>query len=281
MMDSVLNSKDDRKARIAAFIFAIFLLILILYPFWSYTFPPPEQEGILVSFGEINIQGGDEIKLSQKEEVESPDDGEKQKQSSPVLEKREKESSKAKETVNAVKSKITPTEESPVSIKEKQTAKSAKVPENKEDLAKKKAAAEAKKKDEFEKAKKQFGDLLGKGSGKGSDNGNAGDPNGEPNTNALQGISKGKGKIQGGLSNRGLLYEPEIDENSQKSGKVVVKVCVDKSGEVVDASYTQRGSTTTDSGLVKAAIEGAKGYRFSKSPLDRQCGTITIEFKLK
>lgn len=281
MMDTVLNSKDDRKARIAAFLFALILLFLILYPFWSYTFPPPEKAGILVSFGEFEVTGGDDIKVSQLEEVEEPDDGEKREKTSELIQKQEERAKKAASKVETVNSKVASAEASPVVINEKAKTKNKVVQESKEAVAEKKAAEEAKKKEEYERAKKQFGDLLGKGTGKGGKTGNAGDPGGDPSTSALSGLSKGSGKIQGGLSDRGLLYEPEIDENSQKSGKVVVKVCVNNRGEVTEASYTQRGSTTTDSGLVKAAIDGSKKYRFSKSPIDKQCGTITIEFKLK
>ncbi|WP_235291903.1 hypothetical protein [Portibacter lacus] len=281
-MDHVLNSKDDRRAKIAAFIFALILLFLILYPFWSYTFPPPEKAGILVSFGEIEMVGGDDVKESQQEEVETPDDGEKEKKQSEVFQETEKQTPKksAPETPVVV-SKTAKQEVSEVVAKDEVSKKSVDAEKAKEDLAAQKAAAEAKKKADYEKAKKQFGDLLGKGTGKGNETGNAGDPNGDPNTNALKGISKGKGNIQGGLSDRGLMYEPEIEENSQKAGVVVVKVCVDRSGKVIEASYTQRGSTTTDTGLVKAAIDGSKRYRFSKSPIEKQCGTITIEFKLK
>ena len=135
---------------------------------------------------------------------------------------------------------------------------------------------------DYEKAKKQFGDAFG-GSGKGKTDkpGNQGDPGGDPDASKLEGISTGSGMVGGGLSNRGVLSEPVIRDNSQKTGRVVVKVCVDRSGGVISATYTQKGSTTTDSHLKSIAITSAEKFRFTSSSIDKQCGTITIDFQVK
>ena len=76
---------------------------------------------------------------------------------------------------------------------------------------------------------------------------------------------------------------PRLVENSQKSGVVVVSLCVDASGGVIPSSvkFTQRGSTTTDSQLVNAAIRNAKQWGFTGGQVDRQCGTITYNFKVQ
>ncbi len=143
------------------------------------------------------------------------------------------------------------------------------------------AEEEARKAAEYEAAKKQYGDVFGKGKGKTGTDGNQGDPNGDPDASNLEGISTGSGKVGGGLGNRGVKYEPTIKDQSQKTGRVVVKVCVDRNGDVVSADYTQRGSTTTDGDLKKLAIASAKRFKFTTSTIDKQCGTITIDFKLK
>ena len=100
-------------------------------------------------------------------------------------------------------------------------------------------------------------------------------PNGDPNADNLKGISTGSGKIGGGLDGRGVKYEPRIQENSQKTGRVVVNVCVDGNGNVISAKYTQKGSTTTDAGLRQIAEENAGKFKFTASNVDQQCGTIT------
>ena len=97
----------------------------------------------------------------------------------------------------------------------------------------------------------------------------------------MDGVSTGSGEIGGNLGGRDVLYKPKITDNSQKTGDVVVKVCVDANGKVTSAKYTQFGSTTTDSGLKRTAINAAKKYRFDKGTIDKQCGTIKIKFRLK
>jgi TonB family protein len=132
------------------------------------------------------------------------------------------------------------------------------------------------------KQKKQFGDAFG-GSGKGKTDkaGNQGDPGGDPDAKNLEGISTGAGNVGGGLSGRGVQYKPTIQDKSQKTGTVVVNVCVDRNGTVTKANFTQRGSTTNDSELIRIAETNAKKFKFSSSSVDEQCGTITFTFKVQ
>lgn len=135
-------------------------------------------------------------------------------------------------------------------------------------------------KEELDKKKQQYGSLFGKGQGTKEGNGNQGDPGGSPDAKVLEGISKGRGTVGGGLNGRKVVQAPTISENSQKYGKVSVKVCVDKNGKVVTANFTQKGSSTTDAQLVRIAERGAMKYVFAPGELDSQCGTITFDFKL-
>lgn len=281
MMDIASNSKDERVARIVAFIFTILLLFFILYPFWSYTFPPPEQEGILVSFGSLEeVDGSEKAEVTDSKEEKPSDTGELQERDSQNASDIATQNTRNSQST-PVETKILSEEESPIIKKEsiEQAKEVAKV--SQEEIEARKAAEEREEQLAFEETKRQFGDLINKGGGKTSSTQERGDPEGEPSIDNLSSLIAGKGKVEGGLADRGLLFEPEIDENSQKSGKVVVKVCANQRGEVTEANYTQRGSTTTDIELVNVAVEGAKKYRFSRSPIEKQCGTITIEFKLK
>ena len=117
--------------------------------------------------------------------------------------------------------------------------------------------------------------------GKTGTSGNQGDPGGDPNSNVLEGISTGSGKVGGGLGSRGVLASPKVTDNSQKTGRVVVKVCVDSTGKVISAKFTQGGSTTTDSRLRAVAEKNALRWKFSKGTMDKQCGTITYDFKVQ
>lgn len=85
--------------------------------------------------------------------------------------------------------------------------------------------------------------------------------------------------VGGGLGGRAVVQRGRINDSSQKSGKVVIEVCVNSSGSVISAEYTQRGSTTADSELRTQAIQAARSYRYAASSIDRECGTITFNFQ--
>ena len=66
-----------------------------------------------------------------------------------------------------------------------------------------------------------------------------------------------------------------------RGGKVVVRVTVDKSGRVTAATFEPKGSTTSASELVEAAVSAARKAQFTESRAYIQGGTITYIFKLK
>lgn len=148
--------------------------------------------------------------------------------------------------------------------------------QKKREEAERKAAEKAAKK---AAAKSKFNNMMNSADGTGEPS--KGDPKGRPNAAALEGMTKGKGKAGNGLGDRGLLHAPDITDSSQRTGIVVVNICVNSQGKVTKANYTQKGSTTTDSHLIRLATESAKEYRFSQSKTAEQCGDITINFKLR
>lgn len=84
------------------------------------------------------------------------------------------------------------------------------------------------------------------------------------------------------LAARPVVARPKMtDEQTQKTGKVVVNICVDAAGNVVSADYTQRGSTTNDPELCARAVAWAKEYRFAPTKQAKQCGEIVFNFRLK
>lgn len=126
--------------------------------------------------------------------------------------------------------------------------------------------------------KKQFGNLFGKQK---NGEGQEGEGASESGEGALGTISKGNGIVGGGLAGRTVIEVPAVSENSQKIGKVVVRVCVDRSGKVTSSKYTQQGSTTLDAQLIRLAEKGASKYLFSKADVESQCGSITFDFKVR
>jgi len=282
------NEKEDkRKGMYFGLGYTLILLIILLLPLLTYTYPPPGQEGILVSFGMPEVGQGDDLPDTQPDEIVEP---------TPPVESEAVEVPQETVTPPAPDDNILTSEmEQEIKIREQQDQQRQREDaerirqerierERREavEAERRRAEAEAKRQqEEYEQAKRQFGELLGGGRGQTGQSGNQGDPGGNPDAGRLEGISTGSGMVGGGLGDRGVLFEPSIRDNSQKTGRVVVRVCVNSQGEVVSAEYTQRGSTTTDGDLRNKAIESAKRFRFTASDLDRQCGTITIDFRLE
>ena len=119
------------------------------------------------------------------------------------------------------------------------------------------------------------GDPLSKYTGK---NGNGGP--GGPGTGGPGPGGSGKGGPTFELIGRRLIGAPSIDDRSQETGKVVVSITVDKTGNVIEARPGARGSTTTSAYLFGKAREAAMRAKFSPNAdgADIQKGTMTFVF---
>lgn len=281
--DLHINNEQENRRRglVSSIVVHALLILLLLIPFIHFPIPPPGQQGILVSLG-LEEGSGDDRPDTQNEEQVQPTPAAAQQQPQPEVRQ-------VAEAAPATDRDIQTVDDAEaLAIKKAQEREALRKREQELErqrqleIERKKAEEEARKQAEFDKNKKQFSDLLS-GSGKGNTNtqGNQGNPTGDPDASALEGISTGSGKVGGGLGSRGVVYEPQIEDTSQKIGKVVVQVCVDQAGNVISAQYTQRGSTTTDSDLRRLAEQSARQFKFSESEIERQCGTITIDFKVQ
>ena len=256
------------KGWMVSFVTHLVFIALLFIPMLASTPPIEEEEGLLVSIGLPDEGQGEEAPSTSEEK---PEPKPEPKREEPV-----KEVSTTKPQKQVSSKVITTNQESDVKVKEAAAQKQAQAE------SQRRAAEEAKKQEAYNNTKKSYGDLLG-GSGKGNTGkpGSQGVPNGDPNAKALEGISKGSGRVGGGLGNRGVLHEPRINDASQKTGRVVISVCVDKNGKVIKADYTQKGSTTTDSELKDIAKRAALQFKFTDSDIEEQCGTITVDFKIR
>jgi TonB family protein len=136
-----------------------------------------------------------------------------------------------------------------------------------------------------------------KSQGTGQGKGDQGDPTGDPfskytgkNGNGSggpgngpgegPGTGPGKGGISFSLEGRRMVRVPQITDQSQETGKVVVDITVDKDGNVASAIPGGRGSTTTSSLLFRLAKEAAQRAKFNASPddADIQKGSMTFVF---
>ena len=93
----------------------------------------------------------------------------------------------------------------------------------------------------------------------------------------------GNEALDDGLQGRGLIgaLPQPIYPAGNKGGKVVVRVAVNQSGVVTEASYEPKGSTTSDKDLVNAALAAARKARFTESRAFVQGGRITYIFRMK
>ena len=295
-MDWTLKEDKNKQKGIAtSVVIHILLFLLFFINFFEFEWPPKNESGILVALGLPDEGMGDDQPQAQNEEtikeVSNPakETGEKIKSTSP--DKSDKNTDAKKETVK-IKESTTVDEKSDVqasSDKKKTEVSEAQLAEKRrreadakaKEEARKREEEEAKKQEEIAASKKKFGSLFGKGQGSTDKPGSQGDPKGDPDSKVLEGLAKGSGRIGGGLSNRGVTYEPRFSDKSQKTGRVVIEICVDPSGKVTEAKFTQRGSTTTDSELVAIALKGAREYKFTSGDAESQCGTVTVDFKVK
>lgn len=285
-MSKIINSKEEEDKKRSAIISVVLhslLLLLFFLPLIKVE-PPKEIGGILVSFGDPDA-GYDAL----FENVEEVTTSEEATASGETISESEDINSKdrVEEAPIAAKEKTVQKKETPNTNNTKNQADVIAKNKAEADRKAKEAAAKAdadrvaKEKTEFDNKKKKFSDLLGGGKGNNNNKGNQGTEKGDPNGNVLSGMSKGSGKVGGGLSGRGVEFEPTFADNSQKTGKVSLSICVNNDGKVTKADFTQKGSTTSDAYLIDLARKTAFKYRFSKSDIESQCGTVTVDFKVQ
>jgi len=300
-MEEVTRTEEQNKRKGLIFSVVFHTMIVIIAALYGFTYqsPPPEPGGIMVNLGIPDVGQGNENAPGGKpaEPVKEPEPEPAKETPPPAKSEPVKEKPKA-EPQKEVKKTEDP---AAVALRKKQEEDKRKADaearqrveeqrKQQEAEAKRKAEAEAQRKAE-EARKKELQDMvsggLGGGSGSGKGNtgkpGNQGDPGGDPNSNVLTGISTGSGVVGGGLGNRGVAKRgPAIQDNSQVQGTVVISLCVDKNGNVIgEPEFTQRRSSTADAKLVRLAIQNAKQWKFQPGSVDRQCGTIGYDFKLK
>lgn len=297
---AVRSSKEEKENRKKGLILSLLLhllvLLLALTPFLT-KMEIIETEGILVAFGDPDAGSPDQEALSVEEPTSSAaappassapassdvtDISAKEKEEeAPIKAVDKKTKPKADDAKSKAKDLADAKKKAEADAKAKADAQ-AKAEADRKAAETAKAEREAKAKaDAAANQKKKYADLLGKGKGNNNTSGNQGTSAGDPDGKALEGISKGTGRVGGGLSGRGIESAPSFTDNSQKTGKVSLVICVDSNGKVSKADFTQKGSTTSDSYLIDLARKTALKYKFSKSDNDEQCGTVTIDFKVQ
>jgi len=249
----------------------IALLLLLSFGRWDIQQDKPFEQVIIVDFSEQSDR--------------------KTQHTAPKPKTTKKSAPKQKTVVKPQKAKTTPTSQKPKEqSKSTEAATEAKI---KAQLAQEKAAqqaaqklAEEQRQEKIEKEKEKsekvdyFKTLFKNSVAQSEQRKDSEKTVAKESQEAETDFSKDK-SLSGEISSRKVLKKPIIRDNTQKEGRVIVKICVDASGKVISSSYTQIGSTTTDSHLIELAEKGAMQYQFSTSEVSRQCGRVIIDFTLR
>ncbi|WP_316793844.1 energy transducer TonB [Pedobacter frigoris] len=121
----------------------------------------------------------------------------------------------------------------------------------------------------------------GGGDGTGAVPGNQGSINGDPLSNNYGEGGSGFGETPIALRKFTNLVTPQDD--GQKTGKIAVRIKINKSGIVIDATPGVKGTTLNDRELWQKCKDAVMGARLtqSESAPDVQIGVVVFNFKVK
>ncbi len=275
------TNHQRNSAKITALIAIILLLLLFVVgaPYMD----PPEEYGVAVNFGNSNYgRGNIQPKKPVKSEpkvVEEPPQPEPSK-SQPA------KSSESKEEV------LTQNNAEEIAIKKQKEAE-AKARAIAEAKAKAEAERIAKEKREQEEKKRKLDALIGGVSkSEGSETGSEGNDNSAGDKGQLDGNpyapsyfggqGAGSGGVGYGLNGRGRASFKRLKQDCNESGLVIVRIVVNRSGNVIEATPGVKGTTNTAQCLLEPAKKIALSHKWpadSNAP-SRQIGFVSVNFKL-
>lgn len=277
-----LKTKHEKDSAKITFLITLILLLMIFVLGPQYM-DPPEEYGVAVNFGTSNTGQG---RVQPKEPIKSEPKQIEQQPQDQVVESQPAKAEEVKEEV------LTQEDEAAIAIKKQKEAE-AKAKAIAEAKAKAEAERLAKEEREKEEKKKKIDALFGgikksEGSetgGEGNDNspGDKGQLDGNPYAPSYFGDpGSGRGGIGYGLNGRGSATFKILKQDCNQSGRVVVRIEVDRNGNVIKATPGVKGTTNTAQCLLDPAKKIAESHKWrpdSKAPA-RQIGFVTVNFKL-
>lgn len=288
-----LETQHERNsARITTLIVVILLLLLFVVgpPYMD----PPIEYGVAVNFGNSDVGSGDiqplePVKSEPREVIEPPQVKETK------VEETKTEPNKSTKPAEKV---LTQDNAESIAIKKQKEAADAKAQADArakveaERIQQAKEAAEAKKRQEETDTKAKIDAMIGGVSksdgkttgGEGNDGkpGDKGQLDGDPYAPSYFGQpGTGSGGTVYGLSGRGKAEGGQVKPNCNEEGLVVVKIIVNRNGNVIRAYPGQKGTTGT-SCLFEAAEKTAFTYKWPPDPKapSEQTGWVKVNFTL-
>lgn len=272
-METEKEKQNKRKGLFTTLGVHTALLIIFAFIGLSYSVPPPE-EGMMINFGfEESGLGTVESEPAANPEAE------------PIAQPEVVPATQPNAQPETQEEVVTQESEEAIAIRKQEEARVKAELAQKKAEEQRKAEEERKKHEQKAKSDAMFAAAKKGGTGGGEGNtkpgGNQGSPNGTPGApHGLGGTGDGFSFDLGG---RSMVSAPKIVDTSQKEGKVVVDIIVDKYGKVVKATPGGRGSTTTDRHLEKLATEAAYNTKFNAKPdaAIQQKGSMSFVFILE
>lgn len=275
------TTHERNSAKLTALITVILLLLLFVVgaPYMD----PPIEYGVTVNFGTTDFGKGDVQPL--KPIKSEPLDINKSAEVEPVKAEPSK-SSEVKEQV------LTEENDEAIAIKKQKEAEN-KAKAIADAKAKSEADKIAKEKRELEEKKRKLDALIGGVSksegtatgGEGNDNraGDKGQLDGDPYaTSYFGGPGTGSGGVGYGLNGRGRATYNTLKQDCNESGMVIVKIIVNRNGNVIEAEPGVRGTTNTADCLLEPAKKIALSHKWAPdaNAPTKQIGFVKVNFKL-
>ncbi|WMI66150.1 energy transducer TonB [Aestuariibaculum sp. YM273] len=273
------HEKDSAKLTALITVILLLLLFVVGAPYMD----PPVEYGVAVNFGTTDFGSGNVQPLkpikSEPNEINRPTEPE-------VTQTEPTKSAIAKEEV------LTADNAEEIAIKKQKEAE-AKAKAEADAKAKAEAERIAKEKREQEEKKKKLDALIGGVSkseglatgGEGDDNkaGDKGQLDGDPYAPSYFGSGgSGSGGVGYGLNGRGKASYQTLKQDCNESGLVIVKIIVNRNGNVIEAEPGVRGTTNTAACLLEPAKKIALSHKWQADPNApaKQIGFVKVNFKL-
>lgn len=281
--------------------FLLSALLLVLFYIGLTYMDPPIENGITINFGTTDFGSGN---VQPKEPIKTeplPEPVVEPSQQEEAAEAIEEEVEVKKPAVKEEPKErlLTQDNEESVRIKQEQERKrkEALAVQRAQEEAARKAQAERQAKEQAQREqdakKKKLDELMGglnksDGQAAGSEgddalSGDKGSREGDPYATSYYG-SPGSGSGTGGygLNGRSLVNQGKVPQECNESGRVVVKIVVDRNGNVVSATPGVRGTTNNNPCLLEPARKTALMHKWNldANAPSQQIGFVVVNFKL-
>ncbi|WP_281763303.1 energy transducer TonB [Neptunitalea lumnitzerae] len=268
---SFLDTKNKKKSFTITVVLMI-LLLLIMFVTGMTRFDPPIENGIAVNLGYMDTGSGDVQPMEKVKVTPQPTPSQPQEE---VAEEEEVLTSEEEDVP------VVPTAEKKEEEKPKEETPKSEKPKVKEKPKPDKSTTET------------LGGILGaeavdgkeeNGQGPGNGPGDIGKEGGDPYATAVYGPGNGKGSggRGWGLNGRGTPTFQSVKQDCNESGTVVVRIVVNKAGNVIEARSGERGTTNTATCLAEPAEKIAKSYKWPRddNAPEKQIGFVVVKFDL-